>query len=128
MVSELSSEIIEYLNEIGIEKVKTAVTMADCELFRAYMMRKFNWFKSRTDTFKPGDIQHIVEVTWYRYYRDNSRLPKKLNSNKMFKEALTQQEIIDILMEIYEDYKSKGYDLLNSNTPEEYNCCIPTSL
>jgi len=46
----------------------------------------------------------------------------------MFNETLTEQEITDILMEIYEDYKSKGYDLLNSSGPEEYNYCIPTDL
>lgn len=124
----LRQEIVDYFNEVGVERIKTAVVMAECEFFRSYMMRKFDWFKSRTDDFKPHSVQHIIEVTWYRYYRDNGRLPKKLNPNRMFNETLTEQEIIDILMEIYEDYKSKAHDLLNSSGPEEYNYCIPTDL
>lgn len=127
-MTELRPEIVNYFNEIGMDRLQIAVVMAECELFRAYMMQKFNWFKSHAKDFELGNEQHIIETTWYRYYRDNGRLPKKLNTSKMLNETLTKQEIIDIIMEIYEDYKSKGYDLLNSNGPEEYNYCIPTDL
>lgn len=125
---ELKQEIIEYFNSIGLHRIKIAITMAECEVFRAYMMQKFNWFKSHGKDFKPGSSQHIVEVTWYRYYRDNGKLPKKLYSNKIFDETLTEQEVIEIFIEIYKNYKSKGYDLLNSSNPEQYNYCIPTEL
>lgn len=127
-MTELRQEIIDYFNEVGLERIKTAVTMAECEFFREYMMQNFHWFKSRPDDFQLGGDHHKSETTWYRYYRDNAQLPKKLDPRKLFNNTLTEQEVIDIMLEIYEDYKSKGYDLLNSKGPADYNYKIPTDL
>lgn len=116
----LKPEIAEYLNSIGVERVKWAVTQAECEMFRSYCMQKFGWFKYRGSDFQPGCIRHKCEAAWYRFYNDHSRLPQALDFDRILNGTLTSIEVVGILMPIYDAYFHAGVNVCEPEHTEEY--------